>query len=222
MRSISFCLGMYTRYLKIVVFLFCSYYGFSQGNPPVNVEFSIGNNGTNTEIFISKKLESIPRLGAFSATNLITNWGESRPLDIMHEAAITFTVFSGLDVATGYNYTEANGVIASAYLMYTHFGEKHLFVMVPRLDLVRRPDYEVFSFVEFTPKLNDQWSWYSRLQGLYVMSSYQNIHQRSYLSARLGFSHREFSFGLAADWDYFGPEKEYFNNYGLFVSADLF
>src|SRR5690625_22894 len=213
---------MNTRYLKIIAFLLCFYLGFSQENPPVNVEFSIGNKGTNTEIFINKKLESFPRLGAFSATNLITNWGEGRPLDIMHEAAITYQIFSGLDVATGYNYTDLNGVIGSAYLMYTHLGKKHLFVVVPRLDLKKRPDYELFSFIELTPKLNDEWRWYSRFQGLYVMSSQKNVHQRSYLSARLGFSYREFSFGLAGDWDYFGPTKEYFNNYGIFVSSDLF
>jgi len=216
---------MKNKIQKIIFYLIFLWSGtsiYAQNSPPVNVEFSLTHKGTITQILFNKKLQSIPRLGVFSVTNVITDWQERKPIDIMHQTGATFQIVQGLNFVAGYHYTEVTGLRGSASLMYSHFSKNHILVLVPRIDLTKDTNYEIFGSFQFTPKLKDEWKWYGRVQGLYVLAVQKNIHQRSYMMVRMGLSYREFSFGAAADFDYFGPTKENMNNYGVFVAADLF
>jgi len=99
-----------------------------------------------------------------------------------------------------------------------------LLVVIPRIDLIGSDEgnYEFLGSLQFTPPINDQWSLYSRAEGLYELSLDGSEHQRSYVSGRAGLGYKEFAFGLGLNVDYFGPAKDSVTNIGIFLRADLF
>lgn len=60
------------------------------------------------------------------------------------------------------------------------------------------------------------------LQMLYGFIPQWGDHARSYLIARVGLSYREFTFGAGSNIDYYGPARQNENNFGLFLSVQLF
>lgn len=191
-------------------------------NPPVNFEIMPATEGIVGQLMINKKFKSLPRFGFFSVNNVISDWDRQKPNDFMHQAALTFELIDGLDMVSGYHYTDATGFRGSAALMYTIKKKDWLTVLAPRIDLSNDANYEIFGFVEYTPKISPIFDLYTRLQGLYVMSVKESKQQRSYIWLRAGLTYKEFSFGLGANIDFFGPEKTNINNFGIFLSADLF
>lgn len=191
-------------------------------NPPVNLEASFGNKGMAYQLMINKKLRSVPKIGFFTITSLLGSW-KKEPFDgIMKQGLVTYRLFKGFDVVTGFHYTDVTGLRPSAGIIYSYGSPDLLIVANPRIDLYRNPITELMVLVEYKPKLSGTWRLYSRLQGLYGLSTASKEHARSYILARLGATTKEFSFGLAANFDWFGPFKANQNNFGLFGSVSLF
>ena len=71
-------------------------------------------------------------------------------------------------------------------------------------------------------ELEENWRFYSRLQGTYIHAVFADLHARSYLRARAGLTHKEFTFGLGANLEYYGPLKHNQNNFGAFLQVALF
>lgn len=194
----------------------------STPNPPVNLEATFGQDGMTYQLMVNKKLKSIPKLGLFSITNLISSW-EKGPYDgIMSQGLLTYRILKGLDIAAGFHYTDVTGARPSAGLIYSYAVSDFLIVANPRIDLYKDAISETMIFVEYTPKINDEWKLYNRIQGLYGFTVNSGEHARSYILARSGISIKEFNFGLAATLDWFGPQKGNQNNFGVFVSTSLF
>lgn len=191
-------------------------------NPPVNLEAVFGHEGMAYQLMINKKLQAVPRLGFFSITSLLSSW-EKGPYDgIMSQGLLTYRLLKGLDAVAGFHYTDVTGARPSAGVIYSYATPAFLLVANPRIDLVENAISETMVFAEYKPKLNDHWRLYSRVQGLYGFSTDSGDHARSYLLTRLGATTKEFTFGLAANFDWFGPFKGYQENFGVFVTVPLF
>lgn len=191
-------------------------------NPPVNVEGLFGNRGMTYQLIINKKFQSIPKLGVFSVTNLVAEWESTPMTDVMTQSSLTYTLLTGLDLAAGFHYTPVTGIRPSAGLMYTYATPELLIVANPRIDLRDDAATELMVLAEYKPALNDRWSLYTRLQGLYGLMVDNSDHARSYIMLRAGMTYREFTFGLGANFDWYGPDKHHEKNIGAFVSVNLF
>lgn len=194
----------------------------AQNNPPVLAEAMIGSEGAVIQILADKKSQSIPRLGFFTVTYVMSDWEVRDPADIMHQAGLTMKIAKGLDLVGGYHYTAVTGFRPSAALKYTFHRKNWLWVLNPRIDLTDDTNYEVFTNLQYAPPIGNHWKFLTKLQGLYVLSVKENIHQRSYALARIGLRYKEFAFGPGLNFDYFGPTKDRIINAGVFLSADLF
>ncbi|MCC6286368.1 MAG: hypothetical protein IT249_00645 [Chitinophagaceae bacterium] len=191
-------------------------------NPPVNLETVLGNEGMAYQLMINKKLKSIPKLGFFSITSVLGAWKKGPYDGIMSQGLVTYRLFKGFDVVSGFHYTDVTGLRPTAGIIYSYGSPGFLVVANPRIDLHKDAIQETMIMTEYKPKLNEKWRLYSRLQGLYGFSVASKDHARSYILGRLGVNYKEFNFGLAANFDWFGPFKGNQNNYGVFVSAALF
>ncbi|WP_184875140.1 hypothetical protein [Kaistella daneshvariae] len=49
-----------------------------------------------------------------------------------------------------------------------------------------------------------------------------DLHARSYVRARAGVTHNEFTFGVGASMEYYGPLQQNENNFGAFLQVALF
>jgi len=182
----------------------------------------IASKGAVIQILADKKSQSIPRLGFFTVTYVLSDWKERDPADIMHQAGLTVKIAKGLDLVGGYHYTAVTGFRPSTSLKYSFHRKNWLWVLSPRIDLTNETNYEVFTNLQYAPPIGNHWKFLTKLQGLYVLSVKENIHQRSYALARIGLRYKEFAFGPGLNFDYFGPVKNRIFNAGVFLSAELF
>lgn len=195
---------------------------YSIPNPPINVETSIGHSGLSYQLMVNKKLASLPKLGFFSITSLISNWERSPYEGIMTQGLITYRLFKGWDMVGGFHYTNMTDMRPSLGVIYSYAQAQWLLVANPRVDLAENAVSETMIFVEYKPRLTEKWNVYTRVQALYGLSISSGAHARSYLLGRLGLTYKEYSFGLAINHDWFGPHKGEQANYGAFLSLSLF
>lgn len=191
-------------------------------NPPVNVEALVADQGIIMQTTINKQFRDTPSLGFFSVTSLISDWDTQRLTDFMNQSGITFDVFMNLKLIGGYHYTEVTGFRPSAGLQYSYANEDWLVVLYPRADLTTDSNQENYASVAYTPQINEKYSFYSRMQGLYTFALDNGEHQRSYVLARVGFTRGDYTFGIGGNLDYFGPDAERIESIGLFGSVNLF
>jgi len=190
-------------------------------NPPVNVEVMPGTRGISFQIIIIKKIKSAPKIGFFSVTDFNSDWNQEQLSDLMVLGKVTVDVFKNVRVGAGFQSTPG-GIRPSAAIIYTYANPEWLVIAMPRVDLSKNATFETLGIVEYKPEINENWRFYSRLQGTYVHAVSADLHARSYLRARAGVTHKEFTFGLGANMEYYGPLKLNENNFGAFLQVALF
>jgi len=190
-------------------------------NPPVNVEVMPGTRGISFQTIIDKKIKSAPKLGFFSVTDFNSDWNQEQLSDLMVLGKVTVDVFKNVRFGAGFQSTPG-GIRPSAAIIYTYANPQWLVIAMPRVDLSKNATFETLGIVEYKPEINENWRFYSRLQGTYVLAVSADLHARSYLRARAGVTHKEFTFGLGANMEYYGPLKHNENNFGAFLQVALF
>lgn len=191
-------------------------------NPPITMEAMVGSRGAMYQLIVNKKFQSVPKLGFFSVTNGTAAWKKEMTPDIMTQAHLTYSLIKGLDVSAGMQYTPVYGFRPVAGLIYSHATKDWLIIANSKVDLASDFASENLALVEYKPKINDKFNFYSRVQGLYGFVPESGDHNRSYIMLRAGLNYKEFTFGAATNFDWYGPIKHNENSFGFFVSALLF
>jgi hypothetical protein len=191
-------------------------------NPPIAIEAVAGTRGVMYQLLVNKKFISVPRLGFFSVTNANAAWEKEVTPDIMTQAHLTYSVFKGLDVTSGMQYSPVYGFRPVAGLIYSYATQDLLVIVNPKVDIADDLASEGLALIEYKPKINQKFNFYSRIQGLYGFVPKSGDHNRSYIMLRAGLSYKESSFGAAANFDWYGPIKHNENNFGVFGSVLLF
>lgn len=191
-------------------------------NPPINTELLFSNRGIAFQMIIDKKFNSIPKLGVFSVTSLVGEWDDDKINDYMTQSSLTYEIVKGLKLAGGFHVTPVKGMRPIAGLIYTKANPNWLFVVNSRIDFSKDTNVEGMFLVEYKPKINDKWRFYSRAQALYEYSTVIDMQTRSYVMTRAGLSYKEITFGIGTNVDYYGPEKHNENSIGGFLSFLLF
>lgn len=223
--------------MKIIIYLCCAlslsfaciFKAFAQApsapavfNPPVNLEMLAGSRGLSYQMIVNKKFQSIPRLGVFSVMNFQTDWKSSEMKDYMMQGNLTFQIIKGLDLSSGFIWVPFQGIRPSAGIMYTYANPEWLLVANPRVDLTKDTNAEILALAEFKPQLNEKLKLYTRIQGLYTRNVSQDYHARSYVMARAGVTLKDITFGVGANFDFYGPKSISDQNIGGFVNINLF
>lgn len=191
-------------------------------NPPIITEILGSNRGIAFQMIIDKKLNSIPKLGFFSVTSLVGEWNDNRINDYMTQASLSYEIFKGLKITSGFHVTPVKGMRPIAGLLYTKANADWLFVANSRIDFSKDTNLEGMFLLEYKPKIDNDWRFYSRIQALYEYSTVIDMQTRSYLMGRAGVSYKEITFGIGTNIDYYGPEKHNENSIGGFLSFLLF
>lgn len=191
-------------------------------NPPVIMEGLVGSRGFSYQLVADKKFQSIPRLGYYTVVNFQIDWGESKIGDYMLQGHLTYTILKGLNAEAGFFANPVDGIRPSAGFIYT-YANSNVFVLAnSRVDIAKNPNAELFALAEYKPELNEKLNLYTKIQGLYCHNLGYDFHSRSYVWLRAGLTVKEFTFGLAGNFDFYGPEKYNKNNLGFFLMVNLF
>lgn len=157
----------------------------------------------------------------FSFFSVATFSADYQPNDLDYNLVIpvqlSYAIGKGFGIMAGSNINSAVGFSPIVGPQHTYASRKFLAVSVLSLLLNENKDMEFFGLYEYKPPLNDKWTLYNRAQILYIHNPTDGLHNRSYLYLRSGLKKHDFTFGLAANLDQFGPKKHYVDNFGLFV-----
>lgn len=81
---------------------------------------------------------------------------------------------------------------------------------------------ETVGIVEYKPLLNENLRLYTHARVLYNHNITLSAHDRSFYYFRLGLTFgRKYTFGAAANFDYYGPNRVYKDNFGGFFKVDI-
>lgn len=192
---------------------------------PVVIGSVIGNNGVHLETFFSKSFNANSPFGVFGIMDLYGVYNTSeQPIQNQQMAQIqmTYRILEGLNVSAGAFFEIHSGFRPTVGLQYSLFAGDFHFLLAPRFDLSQTFNGEILGNLEYTPKIKNDWSVYSRVQGLYNRDLKNGIHSVSYVWGRLGASYKTYRFGVGGNFYSLGPQKIKENNYGLFVGVLLF
>ncbi len=191
-------------------------------NPPIYAEAMAGNRAFFYSLIVDKKLQSIPKLGFFSVVEGQPEWGKPMMGDFMTQGHLTYRLVKGLDAEAGFLRDPVDGIRPSAGLLFSYGKPGMLLILNPRMDLVKNPKTDLLALAEFRPQISEKFRLYTRVQGLYSWNTGHDFHARSYVRLRLGLNIRDIDFGLASNFDFYGPKKHYESNFGGFVLFTLF
>ena len=188
--------------------------------PPISLEAVFGNNRTNFQLSMNRQI-----IGNFRYNNITI---ATAPYDHKKETAELIMVNSfiyqfhrNFGASGGLQYHFKKGLVPNVAFHASYASPEWLLVLTPYLNFLPDRNSETIALVEFKPKLNETFRLYTRAMGLYNHNLTQNAHDRSFYYFRLGLTHRQFTFGAAANFDYYGPKKMYKDNFGGFVKVDI-
>lgn len=215
---------MISKTIFFILFIVLSVFAKAQKvqNPPVMMEGLVGSRGFSYQLVADKKIQSLPRFGYYTVVNFQTDWGESKIGDYMLQGHLTYTIVKGLNAEAGFFANPVDGIRPSAGLVYTYGSPKVFLLANPRIDISKNANAEIFALAEYKPKLNESLNLYTKIQGLYAHNLGFESHSRSYVWLRAGLTVKEFTFGLASNFDFYGPAKHNENNLGVFLMLNLF
>ena len=191
-------------------------------SPSIPIELMAGNNRLVFQLIINKYFSPKTKFGFFSVSALAADYKNERTNnDFLNIALLNYEIVKGFKVAAGIAANSTWGFRPMAGLQYIFANPKFLVVIMPSFYLTETHNFEPLVILEYKPKLKNNWSLYSRLQGLYSHNLSTNKHDRSYGNARLGVSYKKFGFGFATNLDWYGPMKIFKQNYGIFLRTSL-
>jgi hypothetical protein len=185
---------------------------------PMPVELMAGSRYATIIVVADKKFTQSSKLGFFHINTIQVDYRVKVKNDFMMQDLLYFEPIKHFRITGGAFYGQP-GFIPTVGLQYVKGGKDLFIIIAPRINLQKDLKYDLFSILQYTPKLNDKIKLYSRLQFLNLFSSSTNI--KSYQWIRVGMEINEIQFGLAADFNEFGPHPKVTHNFGLFIRKEI-
>lgn len=202
---------------------------FSQSSDdiaPISLENFWGNKGALVEMTFHKPLKNNSKFGVLSIAEYYGTYDAKKQGEenqFMAQTHLTYKVFNYVDFVLGAIINNVDGLRPTAGVQLAlPLADNLFFVAMPRIDLTQTHNAEILSLVEYTPPINENWSVYSRVEGLYNQNLKDDSHGISYLRLRLGTSYDIFRFGAGVNFASYGPDKFKENQVGIFIGALLF
>jgi hypothetical protein len=204
-----------------VVLTFNSLFSLAQTQVPkvpTPVEFMAGNNRLFFQIVVKKKFSPESRFGFLTVSTFSTNYdNESKDLDLVMPVLINFNIYKGFGLVGGTTINNRVGFSPLVGGQHSFANKDWVSVTIASFFLNASRNVELFGIYEYKPKISPAINLYTRLQLMYIHNTAQNHHARSFLQLRAGLKRDALNFGLGANLDQYGPEKDFKPNYGVFV-----
>jgi hypothetical protein len=206
---------LFLKSILLTFFTLITFYSFSQ---PIPVELMAGNRYATINVVVDKKFTQSSKLGFFHINTIQVDNRNKLYNDFMMEDLLYFEPIKHFRLTGGAFYGQP-GFIPTIGLQYVRGGKDLFLIIAPRVNLQKDLEYDLVSILQYNPQLNDKIKLYSRLQLLNLFNSSNNI--KSYQWIRLGLEIHGIQFGVAADFDEYGPHPRVEHNFGLFIRREI-
>lgn len=185
---------------------------------PLPVEVLFGNNRFNLQTLISKQFTPASRFSFLSVTSFASAYNNTiANRDFITTSQVGYEIYKNFGLAIGMSMNTSVGFTPVAGIEYVRIRPSLLLVFAPNTHLTHDHNFEGLTVIEWKPMLSHNWRLYSRFQALYNYNPKEKEHERSYINLRLGGQWKQTVLGLAANFDWYGPQQLAKDNYGLFV-----
>jgi hypothetical protein len=130
---------------------------------------------------------------------------------------ISYDLGQGFGLMGGADVNSFSGFSPVVGPQHTYASKEWLTVTVLSYFLNGESDLKLFGLYEYKPALTERWSLYNRVQFIVNESLKYESHNKSYLYLRTGLKRNSLIIGVAANFDWSGPNKVYRDNFGLFT-----
>jgi hypothetical protein len=186
---------------------------------PIPVEAMFGDKYGSVNVVLNKKFSQTSRLGFFHMNTVLFDYDEKVKNSFILQDLATVETFKNLKVTGGVAYSNA-GLEPTAGLQYSYAAKRVFFLFAPRVNIESEPSYDIMTIFQVKPGINEKLKLVARVQMLNLFGKTGNI--KSYQWVRLGLEVKEIQFGLAANFDEFGPNPSVEMNTGVFVRKEIF
>lgn len=190
--------------------------------PPIPIELLAGHESLYFQMVVKKPFTQTSKFVFFGLANYIANYEdriEDNRVIIINQ--ISHTIGKGFGIMAGAEINSFAGFSPIIGPQHNFASKKILAVTVASFFLNKENDFKIFGLYEFKPPINENWSFYSRLQFNYNRSLKEESHNKSYIYLRAGVKRKSLIFGLGTNVDWSGPNKNFQDNYGGFIRWEL-
>jgi hypothetical protein len=200
----------------LAFFASISLYSFSQ---PIPVEVMAGNKYTSVDVTVAKSFTQNSRLGFFHINTLQADYINKQNNCFVVLDMLTYEVVKNFRIVGGAFYGMP-GFNTTAGLQYNYVGKNVFLLFAPRVNITDVPSYDIITILQIERDLTEKTKFYTRLKLLNVFDA--GGHIKSYQWFRLGLERKGTQFGLAANFDEYGPHPKVQYNLGLFIRREIF
>lgn len=190
--------------------------------PPVTAEFLAGNNRLFSQLIVNKPITEDQKIGFVNIVSFAASYkNDFTKNEYLNISALYYKLTKRISIKTGISLNTAEGLKPLAGLQYMYANKSVSIVYFPAYYYLH--NHKIFNllFLEYRPKIENNWSGYSRLQANYQYDIEHKKHFRSYLYLRLGATYKNITFGAGANLDRYGAKKIFRENYGAFLNLKL-
>lgn len=189
---------------------------------PMPVELNFGNNRFGLQFLVNKQFPNSKHFNILAVTSFASDYQNNLSnLDFISNSQVSYELWKGFGLAIGTSVNAKTGFVPVAGLEYVFANKKVLFVITPNIHISDSYNIEGLTVLEYKPAISKTINLYSRFQSLYNHNTKGDFHERSYIQLRLGLGIKSYQFGLASNFDFYGPNKILKDNYGVFVRANF-
>lgn len=193
--------------------------GFLVNAQPIPVELLMGNKYGTVNVSLNRNFSQNSRFGFFHMNTVQFDYNNKLNNSFLLQDLLYVETFKNLRVAAGVAYSKG-GFNTTAGLQYAYSGKRLLFLFAPRINIISDPTYDLMTIIQFKPSINENVKLFTRVQMLNLFNSDGNI--KSYQWFRLGLEVKGLQFGIAANFDEYGPDPSIESSFGLFLRKEIF
>jgi hypothetical protein len=210
---------MKRKLIRVILFtVFISIPGLTIAQP-IPVEFMMGNKNGIINLSFARNFSEQSKLGFFHMNTVQFDYNDEDKNSFILQDLLYYEPLKNFRIAGGAAYSKG-GFNPTAGIQYIYSGRKLFILFAPRVNIESEPSYDFMTILQYKPQLNDKLKLYTRFQMLNLFDSGGNI--RSYQWFRLGIEIKKIQFGLAVNFDEYGPDPGVEPNFGLFIRKELF
>jgi hypothetical protein len=200
----------------VALFIVRSSYSFSQ---PIPVELMAGNKYTSVDVSFSKSFVQDSKLGFFHMNTLQADYNNKYNNSFAVLDLLTYELVKNLKIAGGAFYG-IPGFNTTTGLQYNYVSKNVFFLFAPRINITDVPSYDFMTILQYKSDLTQKMKLFTRIKLLNLFDAEGHI--KSYQWLRMGLERNGTQFGLAADFDEYGPHPDVQYNVGLFIRREIF
>ncbi|MFS4418590.1 hypothetical protein [Maribacter sp. 2307ULW6-5] len=218
-------IAVFKYHLQVLFMMLQVAFGYGQAeenkkpNAPFPIELTFGDNNINFQAIFQSGFKGSEKFGFFNLSTAFVDYDKqfNREEVLTAKSLVTYKLRKQLSATAGIQFHSLKGFVPAAGLQYLYADSRWLLVIFPSALFLPYLTLEGVFIAEYKPRLFEKIDVYSRLQMLYEYNAEDKLHDRSFIYLRLGVSRLNFSYGLALNFDYYGPDKRQEENFGVFL-----